>query len=261
MRASLTSLGRRLPDLTADLALLADLVDQNAPDALARTRAVVDKVLAAIGADDDIVIDGGTETMLETLLEKQVIPLAIAAQVRAVHDRENTLVGDAVRALVGFLEWRIGSRAHLRYIPKPPKRRRIVAILIAAITAATIAIVIAAWPRPARDLASGAMVQIAGATLELGSRPQERQAALALCRTIEHRPDCELANEELAQEHARTVTISAFEIDRHEVTVSAYAEWLTREPPAPDNLVALPNIDYDRATEVYSVKPDRQQLP
>jgi formylglycine-generating enzyme required for sulfatase activity len=255
------SLGRRLPELTADLALLADLLDQGAPETLERARAIVDKAVRAICVEEGIERDT-VETMLGKLVERKVIPPALATQVRAVRDRELTLEGDAVRALVGFLEWRVGSRAHLEYQPPTRKSRRpLVLALTAAIAGVGVLIAYFAWPRSTTGAIVGAeMVTIPGATFEMGSREDELVAALALCREVELRSDCPLDHEELAQEQPRTVMIAAFELDRHEVTVGDYVAWLDRQAPA-NHMVALPDVDHDPATGRFSVEPARARMP
>src|SRR4051794_22415964 len=102
--------------------MLADMLDGNAPDTLDKARSVVDKAVVAICKEERIAIDAYTsvDKMLDMLVERQVLPEVVATQVRQVHAQEVTLVGDAVRAVVGFLEWRVGSRARIVY--QPPKK-------------------------------------------------------------------------------------------------------------------------------------------
>jgi formylglycine-generating enzyme required for sulfatase activity len=264
VRSSLTSLGRRLPSLTSDLAQLADLIDANAPDALDRARAVVDKAVCAICKEEGIEIDAymPVETMLAKLVDKNVIPSTTAAQVRAVYDRELTLVGDAVRALVGFLEWRVGSRAKLVYTPPKRRRRWLAPTLAGAIALVGGLIAYVAWPRDHRpELVAGPMVALPGGTFDMGSHDDELAEAMAICRDVDHRIDCPSETGDLSQETLRSVTLAPFSLDRHEVTVGDYVAWLQRDPPSGDDIVVLPNIDYDREHATFAVQAERANRP
>jgi len=262
VRASLTSLGRRLPELTANLAHLADLLDRDAPEVLDQARRIVDQAVRALCAEQGVE-QGGTSAV-EILVARNVIPQTIANHVRTLDDRELTLVGDAVDALVGFLEWRVGSRSDI-VSPRPatrhPRRRLVIG---GALVGVGTLIAIVAWPRDAPRDASrdqAAMVRIAGATFEMGSHPEELRAALVMCREVEHRTDCQLDNEPLAQEQLRKVVVSTYELDRDEVTVADYVAWLNREPSPSATVIALPGIDYAPESRRFSVMPRLDRMP
>jgi len=264
VRASLTSLGRRLPELAAELAHLADLRDRDAPEVLDRARGIADKAVRAICAEQGV--EQGDSSAVEILVARNVIPQTIADHVRTLEDRELTLVGDAVDALVGFLEWRVGSRSNIispRPAPRHPRRGLVIGVLGALVGAGTL-ISIVAWPHdPPRDTSrdQAAMVRIAGATFEMGSHPEELRAALVMCREVEHRTDCELDNELLAQEQLRKVVVSTYELDRDEVTVADYVAWLDREPSPSATVIALPGIDYTPESRRFSVMPGLDRMP
>ncbi len=262
MRASLTSLGRRLPELAVELAAIADGLERGEPQTIQHARAVADRALRQLCAEHGVTIDAltGVDSMIEPLLAKSAIPYTIATSVRTLFDPEVTLVGDSVRALVGFLEWRIGSRS--RFAAVRPVRRRTLPVVLGVgivVVTATIVVIVLHDPEPTHVLVHSAeapMVRIAGATFEMGSKQAELAAALAQCRDVDHRNDCLADNEMWVQEQLRTVAISSFEIDEHEVTIADYVAWLDKHPP--HTPPALPNVAYHGS---FTPLAGREQLP
>ncbi len=188
------------------------------------------------------------------------MPHTIAAHLRVLYDPESSMVGDAVRALVAFLEWRVGSRSRMSAMPA--RRSQLPLFLGLAIGAVAIAIIAVVATRgsdtPAAPTPTKPMVRIAGATFEMGSTDLEISAALAYCRDVDHqRNNCNDEKELLAQEQLRRVTVAAFELDRYEVTVAELVAWLAVNP-LPDR--AFPNVRLDPETKVARVVPDRGQL-
>jgi len=257
VRASLLSLGRRLPELAAELAAIAEAADRGEPTTIPRARAVADHALRELCAEHDVAMppdDTRHDDMLEALLAKSVIPYSIATSVRALFDPESTMVGDSIRSLIGFLEWRVGSRSRFSaHQLKRPKRRLPVARLVAGVAGVVVvvagAIVLVFVLRGHRSgpeiTAPPAvpMIRFASTTFEMGSRDDELAAAIEECREIDARSDCLADNARYVQEQLRTVTLSAFELDELEVTIRDYVRWLDLH--APERTRALPNVQSD----------------
>jgi formylglycine-generating enzyme required for sulfatase activity len=141
------------------------------------------------------------------------------------------------------------------------KRRWPVIALVVGIAVVGVAIVWIVRDRdagPLPELPSTAMVAVSSATFEQGTREDELDAVREVCRVVDGRFDCD---EELAnirgEEEPRTVVISAFQIDRHEVTVGAYAAWLERYPPA----VYVETPDIQRTGDRFAVRAGRENHP
>jgi formylglycine-generating enzyme required for sulfatase activity len=230
MRTSLVSLGRRLPELADDLHAIADGFDRNDPQAIERARSISSRALRTL-CDEERIARGELDVaaMVDALLEKRVIPASIAASIHLLHDREATLVGDSVQALIGFLEWRIGSRRQ-GVAARPRKRRSRLPIvlgvaLVAVVAAITAVIALRREEDPPPPVAAGVMVKIGGATFDMGSSNAELVGVCEICREQDHR-ECLRDKERLDQEQLRAVTVSGFEIEKTEVTVAAFVSWL-----------------------------------
>ena len=266
MRASLTSLGRRLPDLAAELAAIADGLDRNgARDSdvatIERARRVADRVLRGLAEETGVPSAESVTNLIDALLEKHAMPHTIAAHLRVLYDANATLVGDAARALIAFLEWRVGSRSRMSAMPaRRSKKLPLVLGVAIAVVGIAIAVVLARRGEPVEPtITSGPMARIPGATFEMGSSDAELAAALDHCRDVDHRAAwCVGETEFYVQEQRRTVTVSAFEIDRHEVTVGEFVSWLATHP---QHDRAFPNVRLDPETKRCTAAPGREQLP
>lgn len=255
----MTTLGRRLPELATDLVAIADGIEANDVRAIARARRVADGGIRVLCAETGIPADEPATVLIEALLEKHAMPHTIAAHLRVLYDADSTMVGDVGRALVAFLEWRVGSRSRMSAMPA--RRSKVPLYLGAAIGVVGIAIVavlvIPRSPEPI-PLVAGPMARIAGATFEMGSTDLEISAALAYCRDVDHRgAGCKDEQELVAQEQLRRVTVSAFELDRHEVTVGELVAWLASDPQ-PGR--AFPNVRLDPETKIATAAPGREQV-
>ncbi|MBA2538265.1 MAG: formylglycine-generating enzyme family protein [Deltaproteobacteria bacterium] len=263
MRTSLLSIGRRLPDHAADLTAIADGLDRNEPGTIERARTVADRTLRALCEEADISGNDPVAVMLEQLLAKHAIPHTVAAHLRVLYDPDSTLIGDSVRALLAFLEWRVGSRSKFTAVrPGRKMSRKLPLMLGSAIVLVAIAIIVMVTrERERTPVASTApMIQIAGATFDMGSSDAELAAALVYCREVDVRGSfCLGDNEFLQQEQLRTVTISAFVIDRDEVTVADFVAWLAHQPPDPRRV--FPNVRVDPDTKRLLAAPGRERLP
>ena len=274
MRPSLPSIGARLPELTEELAQLEALINgTDGAAALAKMRSIAGLSLRAL-CDEHAVNHGEDSTLeelLEPLLAKRAIPGSIAAQVRLVDEvaEEGTTqyhVDDGRRALIAFLEWQVGSRSDKK--PAEPARapigsRRTLILVAGGAIAVGTATAIALGSRSTVEptVTPPAMVRIAGATFEMGSREDEVRAAHAMCRQVEYRSvlKCTKERELLAFEQLRRVTISPFDLDRDEVTVAEYVEWLNRAPPPDAKLIALPCIEFTAGK--FAVQSGRGRFP
>ncbi|HEU0029926.1 MAG TPA: formylglycine-generating enzyme family protein [Kofleriaceae bacterium] len=273
MRASIAPLGRRLPELADDLVAIDELVERDEPErVLESARSISSKALVLVCQEHGIKSDSKTvEQLLEVIVERHAMPASIAAHVRNIHepgDPTAIRAGDATRSLVTFLEWQVGSRSSLsvqRPKPKVPTKPLWIAgmLLLAALVGSFIAVMVRAHTRPAAKpvLPESNMVHIPGATFEMGSHDDEVSDALAICGDIDHRSldACKHELALLAREQPKPVRISAFELDRFEVTVDDFARWLqlTSAPV----VAALPGVTYDPATKRYSAKPGQEKLP
>jgi len=263
VRDSLLSLGRRLPDLADELAAIADGADRGDANTLARVRGVADQALRELAAEQTIVIEPGDD-LIDALLAKSTIPLSIATSLRALFDPESTMVGDGVRALVGFLEWRVGSRSRFsaHVLRRPRKKRRwpvVVGVAVVVAAGVAIALVVVSGPdEPAvPPPPSAPMTRVAGATFDMGSRDDELAAAMATCRDLDARNDCLADHERLIQEQLRSVQVSSFELDTYEVTIADYLRWLDVHDP--DSQVVLPNVV--RQPGHHAALPGRERMP
>lgn len=162
MRAALTGLRGKLPDLDDDLRLLADLYEQSGASArestLAKARTIVDKVLKALCEKHDVSWgkqNPTIENMIGPLVAAKVIPGLIAAHVRTVQSYGNLAAhGEAVtaehvelgvKALVAFLQWHAGDAPETPVpLPRATVRSRRVPIALAAsaVLAGTIGVAI-----------------------------------------------------------------------------------------------------------------------
>jgi formylglycine-generating enzyme required for sulfatase activity len=259
VRTSLLSLGRRLPNHAADLSAIADGLDRQEPGTIERARAVADRALRGLCEEVGVPSGDPIAVILENLMSKHAIPHTMAAHVRVLYDTESTMVGDSVRALVAFLEWQVGSRSKHAAVPR--RRRTLPLILGGAIVAVGVTIVIVMMSRraPVAAPSSTVMIRIAGATFEMGSSPAELAAAAEHCRRVDHRAECRDDDDHLAQEQLRTVTVSAFEIDRHEVSVGDFVAWLVTAGRPIDR--AFPNVRVDPDTRQPFASPGREALP
>lgn len=262
VRTSLTSLGRRLPDLAAELAAIADGIEVNDVHAIEKARRVADRAVRLLCEETGVPPTESVTHLIDALLAKHAMPHTIAAHLRVLYDAESSMVGDAGRALVAFLEWRIGSRSRMSAMPA--RRSKVPLYLGAAIAAVAIAIVVvvgtrSSEPPPPAPIPAGPMARIAGATFEMGSTDLELSAALAYCRDVDHRNAGCLEEEKVLQpqEQLRRVTVSTFELDRHEVTVAELVAWLAVHP-LPER--AFPNVRLDPETHAAQVAPGREQL-
>lgn len=256
-----------MPELAADLDAVADGIETHDVRAIELARRVADRSLRALCAETGIAATESVGNLIDLLLEKHVMPHTIAAHLRLLYDPESTLVGDAGRALVAFLEWRVGSRSRMSAMPARPSR--VPQLLIGAIAVVGLAIAVVVIVRrdddphpPPPPIAAGPMARIAGATFEMGSTDLELSAAIAYCREVDHRggactEDSVLASD-LQQEQLRRVTISAFEIDRREVTVAEFVTWLAVHP---QHHRAYPNIRVDRESGSCVAAAGREQFP
>ena len=262
MRTSLLSIGRRLPDHAADLTAIADGLDRNEPGTIERARTVADRTLRTLCEEAGISDNEPVAVMLEQLLAKHAMPHTIAAHLRVLYDPDSTLIGDSVRALLAFLEWRVGSRSKFAAV-RPVKSRKLQLLLGGAIVLVAVAITVIVTREGERTPmvhARVAMTEIAGATFDMGSRNAELAAALAYCREIDVRGSfCLGDNEFLSQEQLRTVTVSTFVIDRHEVTVADFVTWLAHQPPDPGRV--FPNVRVDPEARQLLAAPGRDRLP
>lgn len=75
-------------------------------------------------------------------------------------------------------------------------------------------------------------IQIDGASFEMGSHPDEIEAAIAMCHDVDRESvaDCERDREIYMREQPRHVTLSAFNLDAREVTVAEFVAWLDTRP-------------------------------
>lgn len=262
VRTSLTSLGRRLPDLATELAAIADGIEANDVRAIERARGVADRAVRLLCEETGVPATESATHLIDALLAKHAMPHTIAAHLRVLYDAESSMVGDAGRALVAFLEWRIGSRSRMSAMPA--RRSKVPRYLGAAIGGVGIAIVVVVISTresapPPTPMPTGPMARIPGATFEMGSTDLELSAALAYCREVDHRGSGCIEDEQVLQlqEQLRRVTVSTFELDRHEVTVAELVAWLAVQP-LPDR--AFPNVRLDPATKTARVAPGREQV-
>jgi len=123
-----------------------------------------------------------------------------------------------------------------------------------------VVVVVTREDKPTPSVSTVPMIEIAGATFDMGSSDAELAAALVYCREVDLRHDfCLGDNEFLSQEQRRTVTVSTFAIDREEVTIADFLAWLSHQPPDPGRV--LPNVRVDPETKRLSAAPGRDRLP
>lgn len=260
MRPALTSLGRRLPELGSELTAIADGYERNDVRMIERARTVADHAVHALCEETGVPATDSVTNLIDALLAKHAMPHTIAAHLRVLYDPESTLVGDAARALIAFLEWRVGSRSRMSAMPAR-RSMRLPLTLGAAICVVGVAIAIVLVRRdelPAKQIVSGAMIRIAGATTEMGSTEAELAAAFAYCRDIDHGGAlcAEVRSSVTVEEVRRTATVAAFELDRREVTIGEFVTWLASHPQVDRGFA---NIRFDG--ETYAAAPGREQVP
>jgi formylglycine-generating enzyme required for sulfatase activity len=292
VRASLPSLGRRLPELTEDLAELSKLLERgdDLAASLAKTRQIVRKAVKALCDEQRVTLpraEASLDEMLQSLTVKNVVPASIATQIRRVSTNSGEpasefLVDDDVRAMVALLEWRVGSTANRGSVssipppiaaaaPIPSRRRLVIAISLAILVVAGIATAIALSREPTRDdvareppkQSTSEMAHISGATFEMGSREDELGGAFKICREVEHRDadTCKRERKLLDREQLRKVTISSFDLDRDEVNVGDFVDWLNTLPPTTDTVIAQPGVNYAPDAHRFSVQPGHATMP
>ncbi len=270
VRVSLPSLERRLPELAIELAELARLVErQDHAAAIAKIYRITEQTLHAMCREHQLVVEQSSS--IDMSLDALEVPVSIEAHVRTVQavvreDASAIAADDALSALIGVLEWRIGSRsASVVSLPPPAKLRRASRLVIACsaiggVAAATIVVALLMRhdsTEPAR--ATEDMVRIAGATFDMGSRDEELKLARSLCTDVEqHLGTCDPSQVNSERERVRRVAVSPFDLDRVEVTVAKYAEWLNTMPLLVQN--AVPNIGMSPTTRRFTVQPGREQL-
>ena len=102
-----------MPDLAPELAAIADGIEANDVRSIEQARRVADRAVRQLCDETGVPAIESVTHLIDALLAKHAMPHTIAAHLRVLYDAESSMVGDAGRALVAFLEWRIGSRSRM----------------------------------------------------------------------------------------------------------------------------------------------------